>query len=378
MTAPPAPSIPLVDLIAQHRALERELSEAFARTLDSGQFVKGPQLEAFETELAEACAVPHAVGVGNGTDALELALRAAGIGPGHEVVTVANTFAATAEAIVAVGADPVFVDVGPDDQLIAVDRVEQAVNARTAAIVPVHLFGRPCDMPALRTICDRHGLALIADAAQAIGSNGSDGPVTAEADLSTLSFYPGKTLGALGDGGAVVTPHPALAEEVRRLADHGRRSKYVHEVVGRNSRLDAMQAALLSVKLAHLPEWVLRRRRIAQRYDRAFDDLPGVVAWRHEDSGSAVHLYVVEVEDRDRLRDDLARAGVHTGVHYPEPLHLQPAFRRWRRSALPHTEALARRIVSLPVYPEMGESEVERVIAAVTGAQGRRPPRRAR
>jgi dTDP-4-amino-4,6-dideoxygalactose transaminase len=364
-------SLPLVDLAAQHALLRDELDAAVASVFESGQFVLGPEVSAFEEEFAGFCGANHAVACANGTDALELSLQALGIGEGAEVITVANTFAATAEAIVRVGARPRFVDVEPGTLLMDLDAVEKAIGPDTRAIMPVHLFGSCVDMDRVMRIASRHDLLVVEDAAQAHGATSGERRAGVSADAGCFSFYPGKNLGACGDAGCVVTGSAEVAERLRRLRDHGSPRKYEHLVVGRNSRMDGIQAAILRVKLRRLDTWNRRRRELAERYVAGLATIQAVRCVSVPVHGLEVrHLMVVEVPDRDALQRALSAEGCATGVHYPVPLHLQPAFAEYAGEALPMTEAAAGRILSLPLYPELTEDAVDWVLGIVRRALG--------
>ncbi|MGV1003175.1 MAG: DegT/DnrJ/EryC1/StrS family aminotransferase [Candidatus Nanopelagicales bacterium] len=354
--------IPFLDVAAIHRPILPLLQEAAARVVASGQYILGAEGAAFEAELAAHLGVGHAVGVGNGLDALALTLRAAGIGPGDEVIVPGNTFVATWLAVSLVGARPVPVDPDLGTHNLDVAGLEAAIGPRTAAIVPVHLYGQPADLAKIAPIAARHGLFLLADGAQSIGARLSGAPVEKQAAATTLSFYPGKNLGALGDAGAVLTDDSALAERVRLLGNYGSRAKYHHEVAGQNSRLDELQASLLRVKLEYLPLWNARRAEIADRYSRELSGvglpvvLPGVdPVW---------HLYVVTSPRRNQLVRHLVERGVQTIIHYPIPPHRQAAYAAGDFE-LPVTEQLARTVLSLPMGPHLSDEQVGQVIAAV-------------
>ena len=364
----------MVDLRAQYRSIRAEVDAAIARTVESAQFIRGEECGLFEKEFAAFCGASHACGVANGTDALTLALRAYDVGDGDEVVTVANTFIATGEAIVLNGAKPVFVDVDPDTFTMDPSRLEAAITPRTKVILPVHLYGHPADMDAINAIAARHGLPVLEDAAQAHGASLGGRRTGALGHAACFSFYPGKNLGAYGDAGIVVSSDSAFVARVRELADHGSVRKYEHRVIGTNSRLDTLQAAVLRVKLAHLEEWNAARRERAAAYDAALAGTPGLTLPRErEGARSAWHLYTLRSRDREALRADLARLGVATAVHYPKPIHLQAALASLggRPGDLPVSEASCREVLSLPLYPEMTLESVARVGAAV-GAFARR------
>lgn len=360
-------AIPLVDLRTQYDSIRDEVEEAMRRVLESSAFILGPDVAAFEEEFAAYCGAPHCVGVSSGTAALELALRALGVGPGHEVITTTHTFIATAEAISAVGARPVFVDIDSRTYNIDPDACAAAVTPATRALLPVHLYGQPADMVRLQRVAADHGLALVEDAAQAHGAAWQGQPVGARGDAACYSFYPGKNLGAYGDAGAVTCADPALDEQVRLLRNHGRRSKYLHEQIGFGERLDTLQAAVLRVKLRRLAEWTAARRRLAARYSALLAGsglaLPAVTAGAEP----VWHLYVVRTPRRDALLSHLKAQGIGAGVHYPVPLHLQPAYAGlgYRRGALPISEEVAATCLSLPLYPEMSDSQQDRVVGAV-------------
>jgi len=366
--------LPLVDLKAQYGAIKPEIDAAIERVLQSTAFINGPDVSAFEAEFAQFCGVDHAIGVASGTAALQLALTAFEIGSGDEVITVAHTFCATAEAIVQAGARPVFVDIDPDTYTIDPAAVEAAITPRTKAIIPVHLYGMPADMATINAIARAHNLIVIEDAAQAHGAQYRGRAAGALADAGCFSFYPGKNLGAYGDGGAVTTNNPEIAQRVFALRDHGRLrqpngkpSKYEHALIGFGERLDTLQAAILRVKLRYLPDWTARRQRLADYYRQALAHLPLGLPSAPADRTAVYHLFVVRAPARDRLRIALAEQGIETGIHYPIPLHLQKAFAflGHRAGDLPHTERAAAEILSLPLFPEMSEADCDRVARAV-------------
>jgi dTDP-4-amino-4,6-dideoxygalactose transaminase len=365
-------AVPLVDVRAAYLAQRAELDAAVTRVVAAGGFILGPEVAAFEAAFADFCGVRRAVGVASGTSAIHLALVALGVGPGDEVATVAHTFTASAEAIVHAGARPRFVDVeeatgGMDPKALA-----GAVEG-TAAVLPVHLYGLPVDMPQVQAVAADAGVPVVEDAAQAHGATltAADGQVRragAAGRLAAFSFYPGKNLGAFGDAGAVTTDDDELADRVARLRDHGRTSKYEHAEVGWGERLDALQAAVLRVKLTRLEAGNAARERLAGRYDEALAGVGDLVPpARVEGRNSARHLHVVRTRHRDELLAACRAAGVGAGVHYPVPLHLQPAWRHLglTRGDLPATEAWADECLSLPLYPELTEAQQDRVIEVI-------------
>jgi dTDP-4-amino-4,6-dideoxygalactose transaminase len=352
-------TIPFLDLPRLHASIRDELDAAYDRVVRAGSFIEGAELAGFERAFAAAHRVPASAGVGSGTDALALALRALGIGPGHEVVVPAMTFVATAEAVVHAGATPVLADVDADTLLLTPETVEPVLTSRTRAVIPVHLFGHVVPPTDIAAWIDR-GLLVLEDAAQAhLGHHGGVG-VGHMGHAAAFSFYPGKNLGALGDGGAVISRNPALPVEVQRLRNHGCTTKYEHEVIGWCSRLDGLQAALLQVKLAHLATWTDARRRLADRYGRRFAaDGVRTVPWQE---GDVHHLLVVRIAGgaRDGARDALAANGVQTGIHYPIALSEQPSMRPHHRPC-PNAEQAGRELLSLPMDPLMTDAEVDRV-----------------
>lgn len=369
--------IPLVDLKAQYQSIQADIDSAIRRVIETTAFIDGPDVQLFEREFAEFCGAKHAVGVASGTAALQLAMLACGVGPGDEVITVSHTFCATAEAIAQLGARPVFVDIDPDTYTMDPSAAEQAITPRTKAILPVHLYGLPADMEAIQSIARKHGLVVIEDAAQAHGASYKGRSVGAMGDAACFSFYPGKNLGAYGDAGAVTTSNEAIARTVSALRDHGRaigpdgkRSKYEHDRVGFGERLDTLQAAILRAKLPHLRAWTERRRAIAQRYRELLRDSPIGLPVEPPDTRHVYHLFVVRVSDRRAVQDRLAAKGIDTGIHYPIPLHMQKSFAwlGYREGDLPRTEAAAREILSLPIYPELTPQQQEYVAQAILEA----------
>ena len=364
--------IPLVDLHAQYLTIKDEIDDAIARVISRSAFIGGEELRQFEKEFASYCEAKACVGVGNGTDALYLALRALNIGAGDEVITVAHTFIATAETISLAGARPVFVDVKEDSMLMDPDRLETAITSRTRAIIPVHLYGQPCEMDRIMAIARRHSLKVIEDAAQAHGARWQGKRAGSMGDAACFSFFPGKNLGAFGDGGAVVSQDEKLIERIRALANHGRVDKYIHENEGVNSRLDGMNAAILRVKLRNLDAWNASRRRHAREYMELLRGSAAVLPVVNPNAESVWHLFVVKVPERDHIQARLNEQGIAAGVHYPVPLHCQPAYRHLKiaERALPITERVAESILSLPMYPELSQNQVSAISGALIDATG--------
>ncbi|MDQ1589663.1 MAG: hypothetical protein QOG71_290 [Pyrinomonadaceae bacterium] len=388
--------IPFVDLQAQYRSIKREVDEAIGRVVESAAFILGREVEAFEAAFAEYLGARFCVGVNSGTAAVQLAVTACGVTAGDEVLVPANTFFATAEAVSTAGATPVFVDADPVSYTIDPTKIEAAITERTRAIIPVHLYGQSADLDPIFEIAARHNLSVIEDAAQAHGSLYKGRRVGALGRANCFSFYPGKNLGAYGEGGAVVTDDAEVARRVRLLRDHGSEQKYRHDIIGYNFRLEGIQGAVLNVKLKHLDHWNELRRAHAARYHELLSDASNVegsagdveesgVGKGDRDSGSALtlpqelpyarhiyHLYVVQSDERDALQQHLAAAGVQTGVHYPVPVHLQPAYASLghRAGDFPQAEHQAARVLSLPMFPELTGAQVERVAAAVRSFAG--------
>ena len=365
-----APDVPFLDLAAPYHELREEMDDAVGRVLASGRYLLGPEIEAFEAEWAAYCGTAHAVGVANGLDALHLILRAMDIGPGDEVIVPSNTYIASWLAVTQAGATPVPVEPVPATCNLDPARVEAAVTPRTRAVMAVHLYGQPADMDPLLEVARRHGLRVVEDAAQAHGARYRGRRAGALGDAAGWSFYPGKNLGALGDAGGVTTHDPALAERIRVLRNYGSSVKYVNPVLGTNSRLDEVQAAVLRVKLRHLDAWNGRRGAVAAAYTAGLAgtglQLPHVPEW----ADPAWHLYVVQADDRDGLQARLARAGVHTLIHYPIPPHLQHGYAGMglRPGAYPLAERMAARVLSLPMGPHVSVDQAARVIEAVAAA----------
>lgn len=361
--------IPLVELAGQYTALRGEIVPALQRVMEAGDFILGEEVGRFEAEFAAFCGTSHCVGVASGTDALLLALRAMGIGPGDEVVVPGNTFIATALAVSHAGATPVLADVREDDFCLDPAALEAAITPRTRAVIPVHLYGHPAPMDGILAVARVHGLKVLEDACQAHGARWRGTPAGGLGHAAAFSFYPGKNLGAYGDGGAVVTDDPAIDERLRLDRQYGQRVKYVHESLGMNSRLDTMQAAVLRIKLARLAKWNARRLALAHRYTAALEG-SGVVTPRSAPHVlHAWHLYVVRHPGRDALLREMAARGIGCGIHYPVPLHLQDPYRTLRTVplGLPVATRLASEVLSLPLFPELEDTAVDWIAETLRG-----------
>ncbi len=365
--------VPFVDLRAQYASLASDVQQAISAVLERGDFILGKELLLFEEEFAEYCETEAAVGLDSGTSALELALRAFDVGPGDEVITAANTFIATVLAISYTGATPVLVDVDPRTYTIDVSLLEGTITDRTRAIIPVHLYGQPADMDPIIEIARKRGLVVIEDACQAHGAKYKGRRVGSLGNAAAFSFYPAKNLGAYGDGGMVVTNDKQVANTLRRLRNYGESEKYHHVLRGYNHRLDTLQAAVLSVKLKHLDSWNAARRKHAQLYDELLAPSPLILPAEAAYAHSVYHLYVVRARDRDGLRAYLHDKGVGTGVHYPVPIHLQPAYRDlgYGKGRFPATEECAKRILSLPMCAELTPDAVRYVAEIVADFMSR-------
>ena len=363
--------IPMVDLKTQYHRLKREIDTAVMDVLENTQFILGPNVKALEQETADYLGVPHAIGCASGTDALHLALAAAGIGPGDEVITTAFTFIATAEAIAYVGATPVFVDIDPETYNIDTERVEAAITGNTRAVLPVHLFGQPARMDRLTEICKEHGLLLIEDCAQSFGADINGVQTGAAGDLGCFSFFPSKNLGCYGDGGLVTTRSEEFARRILTLRNHGSEVRYHHDMIGYNSRLDEIQAAILRVKLRHIDEFNRERRRVAHRYNELLAGT-GIVTPREDSHGRHVfHQYTLLSEHRDRIMKALQGRNIACAVYYPIPLHRQKAFGdTLNHVSLPITDDVAARCFSLPIYPEMPDEHIITVTDTIRDAIG--------
>lgn len=362
-------SIPFVDLKAQYDSIKPEIDAAIASVIAETAFIGGQHVAAFEDAFARYCGGSHCVGVANGTDALFVALKALGIGAGDEVITVANSFVATSEAIRMAGAQVVFVDIDPATYNLDVSRLEERITPRTKAIIPVHLYGQPADMAPIAEIARTHGLRIVGDAAQAHGALYRGQPIAQLADITCYSFYPGKNLGAYGDAGALVTNNGDWATAARMFANHGRTKKYDHDLEGVNSRLDGLQAAVLNVKLRHIEDWTERRRQNASRYTEALAGTSLVTPHELANVRSVYHLYVVRVLDgrREALQEHLKARGINTGIHYPIALPYLNAYRHLQHGPgdFPNARRIADEILSLPMFPELSSEQIGYVAAAV-------------
>jgi dTDP-4-amino-4,6-dideoxygalactose transaminase len=379
-----AVSVPLLDLHSQYAAIKGEIDAAIQRVVDSQYFINGPEVEELEKQIAEYCGTQYCIGVSSGTDALLSALMAIDIRPGDEVITSPYTFFATAGSIVRLGARPVFVDIDPATMNIDTSRIEGQITARTRAIIPIHLFGQCADMDPILEVAQRRGLAIIEDAAQAIGSEYKGRRAGSMGELGCFSFFPSKNLGAFGDGGAVVTNDPALAERVQLLRNHGAKPKYYHKYVGANFRLDAIQAAVLQVKLRYLDQWTARRQQHAAFYDAAIArdarlrsavTPPTVIQSRH-----IFNQYVIRVDNRDQLREHLKHQQIGTEIYYPVPMHLQECFADlgYQAGDFPESERAANTSVAMPIYPELTVPQKQHVVDGLTSfCEGAQPQRQA-
>jgi len=355
--------VPFGDLSREYRELKTYIDSAYRRVVESGWFILGARVEEFESAFARYLNSPFCITCGSGTDALALSLRALGIGPGDEVITVSHTACPTAMAISMVYATPVFTEISQETYLMDVSRVAERITKRTKAIIPVHLYGQPVDMAALSLLAKQFGIPIIEDCAQAHGAMLKNRKCGTFGTLAAFSFYPSKNLGCYGDGGAVVTSDPELAERIRSLRNYGQRQRYFHETLGVNSRLDELQAGILLVKLQFLDQWNQRRRSIAARYVAQLSDLPIVLPKQTSEATHVYHLFVIQTKERDRLKQYLEAKGIQTQIHYPVPVHLQRAYcgSATAKDRLPITEAVASSILSLPIFPQLSDSEVDEV-----------------
>ncbi|HVG33501.1 MAG TPA: DegT/DnrJ/EryC1/StrS family aminotransferase, partial [Pyrinomonadaceae bacterium] len=360
-------------LQAQYREIKTEIDAAVARVIESAAFILGREVEAFEAAFAEYCGARFCIGVNSGTAAIQLAVMACGIPAGAEVIIPANTFFASAEAVSTAGCVPVFVDADPVSYTINPTKIQAAITERTRAIMPVHLYGQAADLDSIREIAARHNLLIIEDAAQAHGSLYRGRRVGALSVAGCFSFYPGKNLGAYGEGGAVVTNDAEVARRVRLLRDHGSERKYHHEIIGYNFRLEGLQGAVLNVKLRHLDRWNDLRRAHAARYHELLKDTPLLLPREMDYARHIYHLYVIQTDEREHLQQSLSKAGVQTGIHYPVPVHLQPAYRLLghKPGDFPEAERQAARVLSLPMFPELTDEQLNFVAEAIQDAVSR-------
>jgi len=359
--------IPVVDLRKQYESIKGEIDDAISGVIESMQFVLGPEVVKFEKEFANYCQTKFAFGVNSGTSALHLAMLAAGIGPGDEVITVSYTFVATAAAVCYVGARPVFVDIDPNTCNIDVARIEAAITSKTKAIMPVHLYGNCADMDPILAIARKHNLLVIEDAAQAHGAEYKGKRAGSMGEIACFSFYPGKNLGAYGEAGAIVTNNEQYAEMIKQLRDQGQSEKYFHTMVGYNYRMEGLQGAVLGVKLRHLDDWNAARRKHAAVYRRELADAGLRLLNEHSDYNPVHHIFPLFTSQRDELREHLHSKGIGTGLHYPIPVHLQPGYRHleYQEGDLPETERACKEVLSLPMFPELEEDTVLRIADSV-------------
>ena len=368
--------VSLINLQKQFESVKQEILKELEAVMDEGQYIMGPRVKRLEEQVAGIVGARHGIGVGNGTDALVLTLRAMGIGPGDEVITTPFTFIASAEAASQVGAVPVFADIDPVTYNINPAEIEKRITSRTKAIIPVHLFGQPADMDEIMGIARRHGIRVIEDACQAFGAEYKGRKAGGIGDAACISFFPSKNLGTMGDGGMILTSDEELAERIRCLRQHGARVKYFHETVGYNSRLDELHAAILLVCLQHIDAWNGERRRLADRYRNLLKSAAAFGLPReHADVYHTYHLYCIDCERRQELMDWLSGQGIQSGIYYPVPLHLQEVYRGlgYQRGDFPEAERAAERLLAVPMSPFLTEAEQDRVIRALAEFEGEHP-----
>lgn len=361
--------IPLVDLKAQYHSIKDEIDKAVLGVIESGQFILGPNVKALEEEIAAYCGTQHAIGVASGTDALHLSLLALGIGRGDEVITTPFTFIGTAETISQTGATPVFVDIDPLTYNIDPLQIEKRISSKTKAIIPVHLYGQPANMKEIKTLAKNHGLLIIEDCAQAIGAEYKGKKVGSFGETGCFSFFPSKNLGAYGDGGMVITSNSETAERVRMLRAHGSKKKYYHSLLGFNSRLDELQAAILRVKLKHLDQWAKARQQKAEIYNQMLASLPVAPPQIAEERTHVYHQYTIRSEKRDFLQKRLKENQISSAIYYPLPLHLQDLYTHlgYSNNGLPESESASQEVLSLPMYPELKDEEIEYIARVIKG-----------
>ena len=363
----PEPQLHMVDVVGQYRRIQNEVDEAVRKVLDSGRFILGPEVGEFECKISGYLGSKYAVGCASGTDALQVAMMALGIGPGDEVITTPFSFVATTETIVLLGVKPVYLDIYPDTFNINPGGFEKAITPRTKAIIPVHLYGQAADMDPIVTIARKHGVAVIEDSAQALGAAYKGKKVCTFGDIGCISFFPSKNLGCFGDGGMMVTDNADLWEKMKVIVSHGSKTRYHHDVLGVNSRLDTIQAAILTVKLRYLDEWNAARRGFAGSYDRLLKDLPVVLPRRSSDCTHIFHQYTIRAKERDRLAAALAAQNIPHAIYYPIPLHLQTAFANSGNVAgdFPLTEQASQEVISLPMHTELSDEQIRYIANAV-------------
>tara|TARA_Y100000034_G_scaffold101161_1_gene125234 strand:- start:678 stop:1778 length:1101 start_codon:yes stop_codon:yes gene_type:complete len=364
--------IPLVDLKAQYRSIKPEIDAVVSDVLDSGWYIMGDRVKEFEKRFAEYCTTTSSIGVGNGTSALRLAVEACGIGEGDEVITTPHTFAATSEAIVSCGAKPVFVDIYEKTYNMDFEKIEEAITDKTKAILPVHLYGQTCDMDHIMEIAQKHNLKVIEDSAQSHGAECNGKRAGSIGDVGCFSFYPGKNLGACGDAGAVTTNDNEISMKIGMLRDHGRSKKYEHKYIGMNERLDAIQAAILNVKLDHLDDWTAKRIENAGIYTELLEGTDAILPYTAPFAKHVYHLYIIRTQNRDEIKQKMNAKEIEAGIHYPIPLHLQPAFQYlgYKEGNFPIAEKIAKEILTLPLYPELTREQMEFVVNSFKEASG--------
>jgi dTDP-4-amino-4,6-dideoxygalactose transaminase len=361
-------TVPFLDLKSQYLSIKDEIQTAISNVLESTSFAGGPFVKKFEEEFAAYCQSEYAIGCGSGTDALQLALAAAGIGEGDEVITVPNTFIATAEAICLCGAQPVFIDIDPKTCTMDPELIEGAITDKTKALIPVHLYGQTADMDPILAIAAKHKLIVIEDACQAHGAEYKGKKAGSMGDMGCFSFYPGKNLGAYGEAGAVITNNQALSQMIQMYRDHGQNRKYYHEYMGWNGRMDGIQGAILSVKLRHLDSWTESRIAHAQLYNQSLKAYPEVLTpYRESFNRHIYHIYAIRINNRDQVLEKLKEAGISTGIHYPVPIHLQNAFNRYKKetNSFPNSEKCSLEELSLPMYAELTGAQIEYVVQKI-------------
>jgi dTDP-4-amino-4,6-dideoxygalactose transaminase len=359
--------IPLVDLKAQYLSIKKEIDSAIKNIILQSAFIHGEELELFEKEFAKFCRVKYGVGVASGSVALDLALMALGVGPGDEVILPSHTFIATAEAVSHVGAKPVFVDIDEKTYNINPSLIEKAITKKTKAIIPVHLYGQPAEMEQILKIAKKYKIKVLEDAAQAHGAEYKGKKVGSFGEAAIFSFFPAKVLGCYGDAGMVVTNNQKIAERILLLRDHGRTEKYVHKILGYGLRMDNLQAAILRVKLRYIDKWIRKRRQIVKLYNKLLVGSPIITPYESNYVKSVYYVYTIRIKNRDKIQEELKKAGIGTGIYYPIPLHLQPAYKHlgYKKGDLPVTEKVCQEILSLPLYPELKKSELGRIVREI-------------